>query len=206
MLIAKIYDYKVIVNDKTDSKCKINFIMEQIMAKNKAVFFDRDGVINVDLSYVYKKEDFRFYDDFFPCVTHFKKQGYKLVVVTNQSGIERGYYTIKDFLSLSSYMQDYMQERLGFRFDRIYFCPLLHDTIRRKPASGMIIQAMNDLDLDLSESYLVGDRLTDIMAAKNAGITKRYLLCRDKKHENSAELDKGEYTLIHTLDDFLPDN
>lgn len=206
MLIAKIYDYKVIVNDKTDSKCKINFIMEQVMAKNKAVFFDRDGVINVDLSYVYRKEDFRFYDDFFPCVMHFKKQGYKLVVVTNQSGIERGYYTIKDFLSLSSYMQDYMQERLGFCFDRIYFCPLLHDTIRRKPASGMIIQAMNDLDLDLSKSCLVGDRLTDIMAAKNAGIIKRYLLDRDKKHENSAELDRSEYTLIHTLDDFLPDN
>lgn len=177
--------------------------MEQVMAKNKAVFFDRDGVINVDLSYVYKKEDFRFYDDFFPCVTHFKKQGYKLVVVTNQSGIERGYYTIKDFLSLSSYMQDYMQERLGFRFDRIYFCPLLHDTIRRKPASGMIIQAMNDLDLDLSKSCLVGDRLTDIMAAKNAGITKRYLLCRDKKHARSMELDESEYTLIRTLNEFL---
>ena len=165
------------------------------MAKNKAVFFDRDGVINVDLSYVYKKEDFRFYDDFFPCVTHFKKQGYKLVVVTNQSGIERGYYTIKDFLSLSSYMQDYMQERLGFRFDRIYFCPLLHDTIRRKPASGMI-----------SKSCLVGDRLTDIMAAKNAGITKRYLLCRDKKHERSMELDESEYTLINILTYFCLNN
>lgn len=174
------------------------------MTKNKAAFFDRDGVINVDLSYVYKQEDFRFYDDFFACVTRFKEQGYKLVVVTNQSGIERGYYTIKDFLLLSAYMQDCMQTRLGFTFDRIYFCPLLHDSIRRKPASGMIIQAMNDLDLDLGESYLVGDRMTDIMAAKNAGIMRRYLLCRDKQHEELIKLDEIGYTQIHTLEGFFP--
>ena len=176
------------------------------MTKNKAVFFDRDGVINVDLSYVYKKEDFRFYDDFFSCITHFKNRGYKLIVVTNQSGIERGYYKIKDFLSLSAYMQDYIKKQLGFCFDRIYFCPLINDKIRRKPASGMITQAMNDLDLNLSESYLVGDRLTDIMAAKNAGITKRYLLCRNKKNDKPTILDENDYILIDTLTLFYPND
>lgn len=172
------------------------------MAGHKAVFFDRDGVINIDSSYVYKKEDFSFYDDFFTCITHCKQQNYKLIVVTNQSGIERGFYTIKDFLTLSAYMQDSIQRYVGFKFDRIYFCPLLHDTIRRKPASGMIMQAMHDLGLNLAQSYLVGDRLSDIMAAKNAGITKRYLLCRDLAHE--IPTNTLDYTTIHTLDNFRP--
>ena len=172
--------------------------------ESKAAFFDRDGVINVDLSYVYKQEDFIFYEDFFSCAKHFKKKGYKLVVVTNQSGIERGYYTIKDFLKLSAYMQDSMQKRIGFKFDRIYFCPLLNDTIRRKPASGMIIQAKIDLNLNLSESLLVGDRLSDILAAKNAGISKRYLLCREQIQENQKNDDIKDYEVIKTLDMFRP--
>lgn len=176
------------------------------MAYNKAIFFDRDGVINVDLSYVYRIEDFIFYEDFFSCVTNFKKQGYKLVVVTNQSGIERGYYTIKDFLKLSAYMQDSMQKRIGFIFDRIYFCPLLNDEIRRKPASGMIMQAKNDLNLNLRESLLVGDRLSDILAAKNAGISKRYLLCRKQNQENQNQKnsDMQDYRIITTLNMFQP--
>lgn len=166
---------------------------------HKAVFFDRDGVINIDLSYVYKKDDFVFYEDFFPCITFFKKQGYKLIVVTNQSGIERGYYTIKDFLILSAYMQDYIKKNVGFTLDRIYFCPLLNDTVRRKPASGMIMQAMYDLDLNLSESLLVGDRVSDILAAKNAGIGKKFLLCREKIEKN---IDTLDCEVIKTLDMF----
>lgn len=174
------------------------------MEENKAVFFDRDGVINVDLSYVYRQEDFIFYDDFFPSVTHFKKKGYKLVVVTNQSGIERGYYTIIDFLKLSAYMQDCMQERIGFTFDRIYFCPLLNDETRRKPASGMIMQAKYDLNLNLKNSLLVGDRLSDVLAAKNAGISKRYLLCREQTNNIQEHGSIKDYEIIETLDMFKP--
>lgn len=173
------------------------------MLENKAVFFDRDGVINVDSSYVCRKEDFIFYDDFFSCIPHFKKRGYKLVVVTNQSGIERGYYTIKDFLAISAYMQDSMQKRVGFTFDRIYFCPLLNDTLRRKPASGMIMQAKLDLNLNILDSMLVGDKPSDILAAKNADIKNRYLLCREtQKSINEKEFVDCE--IIKTLDMFKP--
>lgn len=193
---------------------------------HKAVFFDRDGVINVDSGYAYRIEDFIFYEDFFHCITHWKKAGYKLIVVTNQSGIERGYYTIKDFLKLSAYMQDSMKKRVGFLFDRIYFCPLLHDMVRRKPASGMIMQAAKDFAINLSESYLVGDKLSDVEAAKNAGIAKRYLLTREthaiqtthtlphiaeakvphnnKIEKNATATQKQDYSIIPNLYTFLP--
>lgn len=189
------------------------------MSGHKAIFFDRDGVINHDLSYVYKREDFAFYEDFFSCAQRFYKQGYKLIVVTNQSGIERGYYTTKDFLNLSAYMQDMMRERVGFIMDRIYFCPFLHDTIRRKPAGGMMIQAQNELGIDLAQSCLVGDRMSDVEAAYNAGITRRYLLCRtnlpkdsqtkSESYPDSHKIDSRksgtmEYEIIRTLDLLQP--
>ncbi len=171
----------------------------------KAVFFDRDGVINIDYSYVYKIKDFEFYDDFFISIKSFKENGYKLVVVTNQSGIDRGYYSIIDFLHISKYMQEEIYKQVGFTLDRIYFCPLLNDTTRRKPSPGMILQAKKDLNINLEESYLVGDKKSDIMAGANAGIKNLYLINRNNIENKCCILDQNiKINYISTLNKFNP--
>ncbi len=171
----------------------------------KAVFFDRDGVINIDYSYVYKVEDFVFYDDFFASVDRFKKSGYKIVVITNQSGIERGFYSIKDFLFISKYMQDTIYKKLGFVLDRIYFCPLLNDAIRRKPAFGMITQAQQDLNLDLTQSLLVGDKQSDVLAGKGANIPHLYLINRLDSNQEFEDISLNfDIHKITSLRDFKP--
>ena len=169
------------------------------MKKEKAVFFDRDGVINEDLGYVHKKGDFRFYDDFFACAKEFKKRGYRLVVITNQSGIDRGYFGIKDFLEISAYMQDSIFNRLGFCMDRIYFCPSRFDNARRKPACGLLLQAKQAYNLDMSACLMVGDKLSDMEAGYNAGLTRLFLISRGC---NSRLLDSARhlfYANIATL-------
>ncbi|RDU66505.1 HAD family hydrolase [Helicobacter didelphidarum] len=158
---------------------------------NKAVFFDRDGVINQDSHYVYKIEDFIFYEDFFTCASYFKSKNYKLIVITNQSGIERGYYTLFDFLHISKYMQNEIFKKLGYFLDRIYFCPLLHDTLRRKPAIGMITQAQEHFQLDLNQSYLIGDKMSDIEAGINAGIPNLFLIERNEETKQNQPKNKN---------------
>ncbi|MWV68059.1 HAD-IIIA family hydrolase [Helicobacter saguini] len=154
----------------------------------KAIFFDRDGVINKDFGYVHKVQDFIFFEDFFACAAAFKTKNYKLIVVTNQSGIERGYYDVEDFLKLSKFMQDSIFKKLKFRLDRIYFCPFLNDEKKRKPAPGMIFQAQSDFNLNLSECLLVGDNISDIKAGQNAGVGELFLINRDFKNIDSNNL------------------
>ncbi|MDU7693566.1 MAG: HAD family hydrolase [Helicobacter sp.] len=151
----------------------------------KAVFFDRDGVINEDLGYVSKIADFTFKDGIFELLEFFKKRNYNLFVVTNQSGIGRGFYSMDDFFELSIYMQTKISERLGFSFDKIYFCPHIEDDNCdcRKPKSGMILQARDEFKLDLSSSFLIGDKISDIEAAKEAGIGHKILLSNET-HNN----------------------
>lgn len=167
-----------------------NNLYLRIVDMSKAVFFDRDGVINIDSNYVYKIQDFLFYEDFFEIALYFKQKDYKLIVITNQSGIQRGYYNIMDFLKLSKYMQNEIFKKLGFYLDRIYFCPSIDDTVKRKPAPGMILQAQQDFLLNLTTCYLVGDKMSDIEAGINAGIPHLFLLKR-KTHQNYT---KQEYT------------
>ncbi|PAF50086.1 hypothetical protein BKH43_06230 [Helicobacter sp. 13S00401-1] len=167
----------------------------------KAVFFDRDGVINIDTNYTYKIEDFHFLEDFFDIARFFKARKYKLVVVTNQSGIERGFYNVQDFLTLSAYMQRSLKAKLGFEMDQIYFCPFLN-SIHRKPNAGMLLRAKRDLNLDLSKSVMIGDRLSDMEAGFNAGIKSLYLIqdktVRSKDKDASHRLELG-YKNIDSL-------
>ncbi|WP_416182659.1 D-glycero-alpha-D-manno-heptose-1,7-bisphosphate 7-phosphatase [Helicobacter anatolicus] len=144
----------------------------------KAVFFDRDGVVNKDFGYVYKQEDFIFLEGIFEVLEFFKKRGYLLILVTNQSGIGMGYYTIEDFKELSQYMQKEIKKRLRFNFDGIYFCPhtAQEECLCRKPNPGMIQKAIKDFKINVSESILIGDRVRDIEAAHHAGIKYKILL------------------------------
>lgn len=144
--------------------------------KKKAVFLDRDGVINVDHGYIYTSKDFDFVSGIFELLSFFKSRGYLLLVVTNQSGIARGYYSIEDFLKLTDFMQESIEKRVGFKLDKVYFCPHFEGCECRKPKIGMFKEACMDFDIDLENSIMIGDKESDMQAAQNAGVGKKYFL------------------------------
>lgn len=151
---------------------------------NKCVFFDRDGVINYEKGYVHKIEDFEFMPDVFDCMRRFQEAGFGIVIITNQAGIGRGYYTEKEFCHLCEWMNAQFASSNVF-IDGVYFCPH-HPThgigvyntgcTCRKPKPGMILQAQKELGLNLSESLLIGDKVSDVLAGKNAGVGRNYLV------------------------------
>ncbi len=156
-----------------------------------AIFFDRDGVVNVDDIYVYKIEDFIYVDGFIDVFKQCKKKGYLLFVITNQSGIGRGYYSLEDFLILSDFMQQDLRKKCGFGFDKIYFCAHKpsDNCDCRKPKDGMIRQAMKDFALDISKSYLIGDKISDIQAGINAKIGTKILFQSPNQQTDSMSSD-----------------
>lgn len=139
----------------------------------KALFLDRDGVINEDFGYVYKVDDFCFIDDIFELCTHFQASGYKIIIITNQSGVERGYYTKDDFYKLSEYMCDEFLKR-GIKIDDIYASFGFDED--RKPSPNMFLKAAKKHSIDLENSIMIGDKLSDMQAGQNAGIKKLYLV------------------------------
>ena len=149
-----------------------------------AIFLDRDGVINVEKDYVYTIDEFEFVENAIEALKILQNKGYALVVVTNQSGLARGYYTEEDFLKLTEWMDWCLIDR-GVTLDGIYYCPhhpekgigkYKVDCECRKPKAGLIFDAAKQLNIDLKRSVMVGDRLTDIECGKNAGIKRNYLV------------------------------
>lgn len=151
---------------------------------NRALFLDRDGVINEDGSYLSRPEDIRFLDGIFPLCRAAQEQGYRIIIATNQSGIARGYYTEEDFLQLTRWMCREFQAH-SVTVDRVYYCPYhpekgigryKADSDDRKPKPGMILRARNEFDLDLQKSILIGDRDSDMEAGRRAGVGTLLLL------------------------------
>ena len=140
-------------------------------ASKKALFLDRDGVINEDVGYVYRCEDFVFKEGIFAALREFAKSGYALVVVTNQSGIGRGYYTLEQFDELCKFMLGEF-EKEGVKIEKIYFCPHAPETLCdcRKPKPGMLLKAANELNIDLARSIMIGDKDSDVQAGQSAGV------------------------------------
>lgn len=143
----------------------------------KAIFLDRDGVINLDKAYVSKIEDFEFCEGVFEALTHFQNLGYLLIIVTNQSGIGRGYYTEEDFQKLTDWMRKELLH-VRIKIDAIYHCPHAPEAncACRKPQSGMFLKAIEDFDIDVTQSWMIGDKPSDIEAALGAGILNTILL------------------------------
>lgn len=137
----------------------------------KVVFIDRDGVINVEKDYLYKIEEFEFIEGVFESLSYLQELGYKLVIITNQSGIARGYYTIEDFNKLTSWMLEEFEKK-GINIAGVFLCPHGPDDgcECRKPKTDMIEQAKELFEIDLGNSWLVGDKDSDIRTALNAGI------------------------------------
>ena len=134
------------------------------------IFLDRDGTINIEKDYLYKIEDFEFEKASVEGLKHLQEKGYGLIIVTNQSGIARQYYTMDDVQRLHEYMQMQLSEA-GVCIEKIYVCPHgPNDNCEcRKPKLGLYYQAIEEFNIDVSRSYLVGDRLRDIIPAKQLG-------------------------------------
>jgi len=143
----------------------------------KAVFLDRDGVVNVDRGYVHRVEDFRFLPGAPEAIGLLNDAGYLVIVVTNQSGVARGLYSLDDVRRLHAHVDAELARR-GSRIDAYYVCPHHPDygpdgrggeCLCRKPLPGMLLEAAADLSVDLSGSFMVGDKLSDVEAGLAAG-------------------------------------
>jgi D,D-heptose 1,7-bisphosphate phosphatase len=145
---------------------------------NKGAFFDRDGIINVDVDHLYKIEDFRFIEGMPQFIKKFNDWGFKVIVVTNQAGIARGFYTEDDMHKLHRHINKELA-KIGAHIDVFYYCPHHPDITGpchcRKPEPGMIEEAIKDFDIDVAQSILFGDKQWDIEAGEKCGI-KGYLV------------------------------
>lgn len=145
------------------------------LKKNKALFLDRDGTINIEKNYLYRIEDFEFINGVIELIRRYQDQGYLIIIVTNQAGIARGYYTGDDYQQLTNWMVSEFRKQ-GIKIEKVYHCPH-HPEMSgtcpcRKPNPGMIFQAAADFNLSLPDSILIGDKKSDILAGINAGVGK----------------------------------
>ena len=139
--------------------------------KRAGAFFDRDGVLNVDHGYVYRPDQWDWALGAKEAILACNRLGYVVIVVTNQSGIGRGFYTEEAMRHLHAFVQGELAP-LGAHIDAFYFCPHLPEAQCRcrKPSPGMILDAIRDFQLDPSASFLLGDKDSDLAAAQAAGI------------------------------------
>ena len=137
----------------------------------KAIFLDRDGVINKERKdYVKSIEEFQIIDNIPKVIKILKEKGFVVIVITNQSAINRGLVTIETLNKIHNYFQKFLKEN-NTCIDDFYFCPHRPDENCqcRKPNPGMLIKAVQDHDIDMNQSFMIGDSLTDVQAAQKAG-------------------------------------
>jgi D-glycero-D-manno-heptose 1,7-bisphosphate phosphatase len=160
----------------------------------KIVFLDRDGVINKEVGYLHKVADFEFIEGVFDACQYFQSLGYQVIIVTNQSGIERGYYTEEDFHIVTDWMLKQFKHN-GIEVLDVFYCPHGPESgcSCRKPKPGMFIQANGKHHIDMSNSWMIGDKEADIQAANSAGISNTILV--KSGHEINEESSKAKFIL-----------
>jgi D-glycero-D-manno-heptose 1,7-bisphosphate phosphatase len=142
------------------------------MKRNKAIFLDRDGVINKEIGYVFRTEDFILTNDIIPSLQKLQAAGFIFIVVTNQSGIAKELYTHEDVARVHAHMLSLLNEN-GIIISEIYYCPHHSDVepcICRKPDSGMLEKGTARFNIDISKSFMIGDKERDILAGEKAGV------------------------------------
>ena len=153
----------------------------------KALFLDRDGVINVEKNYVHTIEEFEFKEGIFSLCRAAASRGMRLIIVTNQAGIGRGLYKEEAFWKLTSWMEEQFINQ-NAPIEKVYHCPFhpeygigeyRQNSIDRKPNPGMILRARDELGIDLANSVMIGDKESDMLAAAAAGIGKKVLLAKN---------------------------
>lgn len=166
---------------------KLNVLANSGHPARKAAFLDRDGVINVDHGYVYRWEDFAFVPGAVESLRRLQASGYALVIVTNQSGIARGYYDEAALQRLHEALREHLA-RQGVTLAAIDYCPHLPDASVaryaldcdcRKPAPGMLLRTAEALGLDLAASLMFGDKPSDIEAGRRAGVGRCVRLAKN---------------------------
>ncbi|MGL4788002.1 MAG: D-glycero-beta-D-manno-heptose 1,7-bisphosphate 7-phosphatase, partial [Cetobacterium sp.] len=171
----------------------------------KVIFLDRDGTINVEKSYLHKWEDFEFEKNAIEGLKKLKDLGYEFIVVTNQSGIGRGYYTEEDLVTLNNQMTKKLKE-FGIEILECFYCPhhpekgigkYKVDCNCRKPNPGMLLEGIKKYDVDIENSFMIGDKKGDLEAGKKAGLKSILVLTGyGKKIEEEV---KGNYLIAKDL-------
>jgi len=143
----------------------------------KTIFLDRDGVINKEVGYLFKIADFEFIEGVFEACLYFNNLDYKIIIISNQSGIGRGYYNENDYHKLTEWMIDQFTKNSIKILDTLY-CPHSPELNCecRKPKPGMFLEAKYKYNIDMENSWMIGDKDTDIKAANLAGITNTILV------------------------------
>jgi D-glycero-D-manno-heptose 1,7-bisphosphate phosphatase len=174
--------------------------------KHKGLLLDRDGVVNRDTGYVGRREDFVFMPGLFPLLRTMRDRGYRIAIVTNQSGVARGYFSAEDYHTLT----DWMLGELGrenividlvlasFEHPEAEVVAHRRGSYWRKPNPGMIMEAALRLDLDLPRSIMIGDSPRDMVAAQAAGVGQYYLL------GEAATKDAATYRRLTSLSQLVP--
>lgn len=195
---------------------KVDYINRRSLKSNKklrkAVFFDRDGTLHVDKVETTLKKGLDFFPDTISVLKEIKKKGYLIIVITNQSGIGKKHITYNEMKKFNKKMRVELSKQ-GCDLDAIYFCPHTKEDhcICFKPNPGMILRAKEEFNIDLCNSYFVGDKTTDIEAAKNAGIPKSnwFLVTtgiyKDNDYKNEPNLEELSPNIINNLSEF-PEN
>ena len=160
----------------------------------KALFLDRDGIINIDHGYVSKIENFEFTEGIFDFLHLFIKKGYALFIVTNQSGIGRGYYSQEDFDTLTLWMLSALKKQ-NIHIESVEHCyhaPEMNCSCR-KPATGMVDKIVKNHDIDLDNSWMIGDKQSDIDLAHNTTIMHTIAIGKNR-------IQKSEYSFLTILE------
>jgi D-glycero-D-manno-heptose 1,7-bisphosphate phosphatase len=168
--------------------------------RNRALFLDRDGVINHHLGYTFTVDNFVFIDGIFEFCHAAMQAGYLLIIVTNQAGIGRGYFTEQDFLTLTEWMLKRFEEE-GIKITDVFYCPYhpefgigeyKKDSFDRKPNPGMLLRAAEKYGLDLEHSIMIGDKDSDMQAASKAcvGVRCHYLSDNNEQGMSNAATHK----------------
>ena len=157
----------------------------------KVAFLDRDGVINHDYGYVHKKEDFVLHDNVVEALQLLRDNNYKIIIVTNQAGIAKEKFSLKQYESLTQwYLQKFEKE--GIKILDVFYCPYHVDgTIKkykidsfyRKPKPGMFLKAISKYNIDTTKSFTVGDKLSDLQASISAKIYRNFLITSNDKEQ-----------------------
>lgn len=177
--------------------------MVPVSVGKKAVFLDRDGTINVEKNYLYKIDDFEFMDGVLEALRKLSDAGFLLIIITNQSGIARGYYTEKDYGILNSWLLETFVKN-GISIAASYFCPHLPDApvekyrkvcTCRKPNTGLFEQAVKDFNIDLEKSFAIGDKIRDLAICEKSEC-KGFLIGNNEKPEIIDKARKCEFQNI----------
>jgi len=167
---------------------------------NKAVFLDRDGTINEEVNYLSDPKDLKLLPGVAEAIRMFNEANYKVIIITNQSAIARGFLTVEKLNNIHEKLLKLLEEK-GARIDAIYYCPHHPDEECecRKPKAGLILRASKEHNINIRMSYMIGDRLIDIEAGRNAGC-KTVLV---KTGYGGQELNKIHF---NSKPDFIADN